>query len=121
MVPEAVCDAVINQNWSSTRCLDWTIPPIVLAAGLWSAVAQASGSGVRETGNCDFTHGRLNLIHRSPGLAVDNAVGFAVDKTVNNVMVRLATSAHHGPRTCRWPVILRSASATSVSLRSCPC
>jgi hypothetical protein len=38
-------------------------------------------------------------------------VDLAVDKTVNNLMVRLDTSAHQGPRTCRLWVILRSASA----------
>jgi hypothetical protein len=74
--------------------------------------AQLFGPSAHDGSTCDTAHGRLLVIHRATQGTVDKPVDFAVDKTVNNVMVSLSTSVRDGPLLASWSVILCSAGAS---------
>jgi hypothetical protein len=58
------------------------------------------------------------VIHRATLGTVDKPVDFAVDKTVNNVMVSLSTSVRDGPLLASWSVILCSRRGPQVGFGS---
>jgi hypothetical protein len=95
----------IKVNRFPKRCFFAQFRWFFIALGWPDLAVYLVGPSARDGLTCDTAHGRLAVIHRAAQRSVDKPVDIAVDKTVNNVMVSLRTSARDGPLLASWSVI----------------